>query len=235
MYVMWSHLCIPHHLVAAVIRSGLLRLRLSSSYHHDTTPPSRQVQAGDCIVAFSKADICSIKQEIEAKTSYVHSCGRPIRFVLVASAVVFRLYVLPPIRPAAHQTEKRRHQQLTPTYHVIHPPTNQAHKCSMVYAHQLNLHSSIYPTNQAQVLHGLRLPALGDPRRPGQDLQRARHGLRRPCCLGRDWHGAEPQHQVWPCINWASVSISVEATGSSHTRMLHRPHIHAGASSSTRS
>jgi hypothetical protein len=27
-----------------------------------------QVQAGDCIVAFSKADICSIKQEIEAKT-----------------------------------------------------------------------------------------------------------------------------------------------------------------------
>ncbi len=29
-----------------------------------------QVRAGDCIVAFSKADICSIKQEIEAKTGY---------------------------------------------------------------------------------------------------------------------------------------------------------------------
>ncbi|TFJ82406.1 hypothetical protein NSK_006315 [Nannochloropsis salina CCMP1776] len=31
-----------------------------------------KVMAGDCIVAFSKSDICSIKQEIEAKTS--HKC-----------------------------------------------------------------------------------------------------------------------------------------------------------------
>ncbi|KAM3569315.1 hypothetical protein VYU27_008589 [Nannochloropsis oceanica] len=31
-----------------------------------------QVQAGDCIVAFNKSDICSIKQEIEAKTR--HKC-----------------------------------------------------------------------------------------------------------------------------------------------------------------
>lgn len=34
-------------------------------------PTRPQVQAGDCIVAFSKADICSIKQEIEAKTGCV--------------------------------------------------------------------------------------------------------------------------------------------------------------------
>ena len=41
-----------------------------------TISTRRQVQAGDCIVAFSKADICSIKQEIEAKTGYVPACVR---------------------------------------------------------------------------------------------------------------------------------------------------------------